>query len=320
MILIYAILAIILSAGLLYIAGELIVAALVRLSRYFKVTEFVMAFFVMALAGSLPNLFVGVTSALQGIPELSFGDIMGNNIIALTLAVAFGVLFAPRHELPLENQTIQDTTFLTSIAAILPLIFISDGTISRSDGLVLLLFFFGYMYWMFSKRDRFTKVFEDEDQYKLSRQQLMIEIGRLVGGVVLLALAAQGIVYGAELLAAGLGLSLLLVGILVIGLGGALPEIYFTVISARRGAEGMIVGNLMGSVIIPATLVLGIVAIIKPISNTALEFSTTARIFLILVALFFLYVSQTKHMITVREATILMVSYVLFVLSLIYIS
>lgn len=319
MLIIYAVLAVVLSAGLLYIAGELIVAALVRLSRYFKVTEFVMAFFVMAMAGSLPNLFVGVTSALQGIPELSFGDIMGNNIIALTVAVAFGVLFAPRHELPLENQTIQDTTFLTSIAAILPLIFISDGTISRSDGLVLLLFFFGYMYWMFSKRDRFTKVFDD-DKHKLSSQQIMIEVGRLVGGVVLLALAAQGIVFGAELLATGLELSLLLVGILVIGLGGALPEIYFTVISARRGAEGMIVGNLMGSVIIPATLVLGIVAIIKPISNTALEFSTTARVFLILVSLFFLYVSQTKHMITMREAAILLVSYVLFVLSLIYIS
>jgi cation:H+ antiporter len=319
MILVYALSAIVLSSVLLYIAGELIVAALVRLSRYFKVTEFVMAFFVMALAASLPNLFVGVTSALQGIPELSFGDIMGNNIIALTLAVAVGVLFAPKHELPLENQTIQDTTFLTSIAAILPLILISDGTISRSDGLVLLLFFFGYMYWMFSKKERFTKVYED-DENKVTTKEAMVEVGKLVGGVVLLAIAAQGIVYGAELLAIGLELSLLLVGILVIGLGGALPEIYFTIISARRGEEGMIVGNLMGAVIIPATLVLGVVAIISPISNAALEFSTGARVFLVIVSVFFLYVSQTKNMITVREAAILTISYVLFVLSLIYLA
>jgi cation:H+ antiporter len=315
----YGSVALILSAVLLYIAGELIVAALVRLSRFFKITEFVMAFFVMALAGSLPNLFVGFTSALQGIPELSFGDIMGNNIIALTLAVAVGVLFAAKRQLPLENQTIQDTTFLTSIAAILPLILISDGTISRSDGVVLLLFFFGYMYWMFSKKERFTKVFED-DKNQLTNPQAMTEVGRLVGGVTLLAIAAQGIVYGAELLATGFGLPLLLVGILVIGLGGALPEIYFTIISARKGEEGMIVGNLMGAVIIPATLVLGVVAIIHPISNSALEFSTAARVFLVLVALFFLYVSQTKNEITVREAGILVVSYILFVLSLIYLS
>lgn len=307
-----------LSGILLYMAGELIVAGLVRLSRFFKITEFVVAFFVMAFAASLPNLFVGITSALQGIPELSFGDIMGNNIIALTVAVALGILFAPRKELPLENQTIQDTTFLTSIAAVLPLILISDGMISRSDGLVLLLFFFGYVYWMFSKRERFTKVYEDEAGTP-SRREAFWDIVRLLGGVVLLAIAAQGVVYGAELIASGIGLSLLLVGIIVIGFGGALPEIYFTVISARRGETGLIVGNLMGAVIIPATFVLGVVAIIEPIENAALQFSTMARVFLALVAVFFLFVSQTKQVITRREALILLASYVFFVLAVLFI-
>jgi len=117
----YGLSTVLLSGILLYIAGEFIVAALLKLSRYFRVTEFIVAFFVMAFAATLPNLFVGITSALQGIPELSFGDIMGNNMIALTLAVAAGILFAPKRELPLENQTIQDTTFLTSLSAILPL-------------------------------------------------------------------------------------------------------------------------------------------------------------------------------------------------------
>ncbi len=314
----YGTVILLLSGVLLYIAGELIVAALLRLSRYFKVTEFIVAFFVMAFAATLPNLFVGITSALQGIPELSFGDIMGNNIIALTIAVAVGVLFAPKRELQLENQTIQDTTFLTSISAILPLILISDGMISRSDGLVLLLFFFGYVYWMFSKRDHFTKVFEEE-QKEVTRHQAMSSIMRLVGGVVLLSLAAQGVVYGAEIIASGIGMSLLLVGILVIGFGGALPEIYFTIISARHGETGMIVGNLMGAVIIPATFVLGIVSIIQPISNEALEFPIIARVFLVLVALFFLYVSQTRNVITVREASILVISYLLFIGALIFV-
>ncbi len=305
-----------LSSILLYIAGELIVASLLRLSRYFKMTEFVVAFFVMAFAATLPNLFVGITSALQGIPELSFGDIMGNNIIALTLAVAAGVFFAPKRELPLENQTIQDTTFLTAIAAILPLILISDGGISRSDGLVLLLFFFGYVYWMFSKKERFTKVFEEE-RVDITRAQALRELVQLVGGVILLSVAAQGIVYGAELIASGLGLSLLLVGIFIIGFGGALPEVYFTIISAKRDEVGLIIGNLMGAVIIPATFVLGIVAMIHPIVNDSLQFPTIARVFLVLVALFFLYVSQTRNVITTREATILVISYVAFLLAFI---
>lgn len=315
----YGLATIVASAVLLYISGELLVRGLVRLSRHFQVTEFFVAFFVMAFAATLPNVFVGITSAIQGIPELSFGDIMGNNIIALTVAVALGVFFAPKRELPLENQTIQDTTFLTSIAAILPLILISDGLISRSDGLVLLLFFFGYVYWMFSKRDRFTRVF-GEKHHALSPHQAMYQVTRLMLATVLLALAAQGVVYGATLIAEGMGMSLLLVGMLVIAMGGALPEIYFTVISARRGETGLIIGNLMGAVIIPATFVLGIVALIQPIHNSALQFSTTARVFLVLVAVFFLVVSQTRSVITMKEAGVLLVSYVLFVLSLLFVS
>lgn len=307
------------SAVLLYISGELLVRGLVRLSRHLQVTEFFVAFFVMAFAATLPNIFVGVTSALQGIPELSFGDVMGNNIIALTVAVALGIFFAPKHELPLENQTIQDTTFLTSIAAILPLILISDGLISRSDGLVLLLFFFGYVYWMFSKRERFTRVF-GENRQALTKEQVMYQVARLMLGTVLLALAAQGVVHGATIIADGLGTSLLLVGMLIISMGGALPEIYFTIISARRGETGLIVGNLMGAVIIPATFVLGLVSIIEPIENSALQFSTTARIFLVLVAVFFLVVSQTRAVITMREASVLLLSYVLFILSVLFVS
>lgn len=303
------------SGVFLYFAGELIVASLLLLSRYFKVTEFVVSFFVMAFAASLPNLFVGVTSALQGVPELSFGDIMGNNIIALTVAISFGVLFSAKKELPLENQTIQDTTFLTAVAAILPLILVSDGMISRSDGLVLILFFAAYAFWMFSKKEHFSRVYEDRELLP-TKNEIKLSIMRLVLGIVVLALSAQGIVYGANLIAVSVGLPLILVGILIIGFGGALSEIYFTIISAKKGETGLIVGNLMGAVIIPATFVLGLVAIIHPISNPTTEFSTLARVFLVLVAVFFLVVSKTKGVITKKEALTLLLSYILFVCSL----
>lgn len=310
---IYGVTIIILSSVILYVAGELLVYGLLRLSRYFRVTEFVVAFLVMALAASLPNLFVGVSSAMQGIPELSFGDIMGNNMIALTLAIALGILFAPKKELPLENQTIQDTTFLTSIAAILPLILVSDGTISRSDGLVLLLFFFGYMYWMFSKRERFSKTYAEERAVVVTKEEAWHNTMKVILGIILLAMSSQGIVHGAMALTEGLGVSLLLVGVFVIGFGGALPELYFTVLSAKRGETGMIVGNLMGAVIIPATLVLGLVAIIEPIENDYLSLSAVGRLFLVIAALFFLILSQTRNVITKREGYILLFIYFAFI-------
>ena len=80
----------------------------------------------------------------------------------------------------------------------------------------------------------------------------------------------------------------------------------------------MILGNLMGAVIAPATLVLGIVAMIQPIQNEALEFPLIGRLFLALVAVYFLYASYTSKVITMREGYALLAVYILFVLALIF--
>ena len=305
---------------LLYMAGEMVVSGLIRLSRFYRIKEFVVAFFVMAFAGTVPNLFVGVTSALQGIPELSFGDVMGNNVIALTLAVAIALFLVPGHKLSLSNETTKYTTFMTAAAALLPLILISDGVLSRSDGFVLLLFFIIYVAWLFSREDNFSKVYHKSEQlsFAKARPEALQATAKVAFGLVLLAGAAQAIVYAAELIALALGVPLMLIGVLVVGFGGALPELYFTIVSARKGEMDMILGNLMGAVIAPATLVLGIVAMIQPIQNEALEFPLIGRLFLALVAVYFLYASYTSKVITMREGYALLAVYILFVLALIF--
>lgn len=305
------------SAAILYIAGELLVYGLLVLARHFRVKEFMVAFFVMSFAASVPNFFVGVTSVLQGIPELSFGDIMGSNIIILTLAIGLAVLFSPGRRVPLENRVVQDMAFLTALAALLPVVLMMDGMLSRGDGLALVLFFGWYLYWLYGKRDHFTKVLEnDEASMASGRLAALRAIGAALLGVTLLATASQGIVYGALTVAEIFNIPLVLFGLLVVSFAGALPEVYFTVISARKGETGLLIGSLMGAVIVPATLVLGLVAIMQPIDGANLEFPVIARMFLVLVAVFFLYVSRTRNIITVRESVILVALYVCFVMAL----
>ncbi len=304
---------------LLYMAGEMVVSGLIRLSRFYRIKEFVVAFFVMAFAGTIPNLFVGITSAMQGIPELSYGDVMGNNVIALTLTVALALFLVPGHKLSLSNETTKYTTFMTAAAALLPLILIADGQLSRSDGFVLILFFIIYVAWLFSREDNFSKVYHESEQisFARARPKALQATLKVVFGLILLAGAAQAIVYAAELIALAIGVPLMLIGVLVVGFGGALPEIYFTIVSARKGETEMILGNLMGAVIAPATLVLGIVALIQPIENDNLEFPLIGRLFLAFVAIYFLYASYTSKVITMREGYILLGVYVLFVIALI---
>ncbi|OHA60080.1 MAG: hypothetical protein A2589_00115 [Candidatus Vogelbacteria bacterium RIFOXYD1_FULL_46_19] len=306
------------SASLLYIASEMIVSGLVRLARYFGWKEFVVAFFVMAMAASLPNFFVGLTSALKNIPQLSFGDIMGNNIIALTVAVALATFFAPKKELPADGQTIQSTLIFTTVAALLPLLLIVDNVLSRGDGLILILFFLSYIYWLFSKKERFTKTYDPTDTAKLNLSQALLTTTKITGGIGILFVASQGIVLSATFLATDLGLPLILVGIIILGLGSALPEIYFAFSSARRGETDMILGNLMGSVIIPASLILGLVAIIHPISSQSLAWIASSRMVLLLAIILFFVFTRSSHKISQRESLILLLVYLVFIMTIIF--
>ena len=127
---------------------------------FFKIKEFVIAFFLMAFATTIPNLIVGIISALHKIPELSFGDVIGGNIVDLSLVLGLGVLLS-KAGIPAESRVVQKSSIFTIFIAIFPLLLILDGNLSRVDGFLLLLSFFCYIFWIFSKRERFTKVYND---------------------------------------------------------------------------------------------------------------------------------------------------------------
>ena len=299
---------------LLYFSAEWLISGLTRMTKFLGWREFVVAFIVMAFAASLPNLFVGITSALHKIPQLSFGDVAGNNLAALTLAVALAVFFAGGSILT-ESRTVQTTSIFTIVAAILPLLLILDGILGRGDGIVLLLCFLVYIFWLFSKKERFTKVYDEHKLPATKKFNLFLkDLGKVILGVIFLVLAAQGIVSSAQFFAENFNVSIILIGVLITGLGSALPEIWFAIASARRGEAWMILGNLMGAVIVPSTLVLGIVALICPIEIVDFSPLVIARFFLIISAFFFFFFVRTHRKVTRKEAIILFLIYILFLI------
>lgn len=301
------------SCLILFWAGSWLVGALIRIAKYLGWREFVVAFFVMAIAGSLPNLFVGISSAIHKIPQLSLADVMGGNMIDLTLAIALAVLFA-KSALPTASRMVQTSALFTTVVAILPLLLILDGRLGRGDGLVLLAAFAFYVIWLFSKEERFKKVYKNRTGTPIMEfKGFMRDLIKMVIAFSLLILAAEGVVQSTLYFFDTLSLSIPIIGILIVGFGNALPEIYFAIASARKKQNWMVLGNLMGAVIVPATLVLGIVAIISPIVITDFSLFAIARVFLILAAVFFLIIVRTGQRITKKEALILFLLYILFV-------
>ena len=241
-----------------------LVSTLVDIAKYLHWREFIIAFFVMAFVASLPNLFVDINAALHGMPQIAFGDVVGGNLVDLTLVLAIAVLFSSRF-LPAESEMVQKSAIFTSIIAVLPILLVWDGKLDRIDGVMLLV-------------------------------------------------ASFFVISSAQFFSVQLGISLSLVGILIIGLGNCFPEIYFSIISARRGENWMILGDLMGSVIICATLVLGIIALIAPFEIIDFSPFLITRIFTVVASLLFIVFIRTGKKFTKTEGLFFLSIYVLFLL------
>ena len=301
------------SCLLLAMSGKWLIDALIKIARYLDWREFVIAFIVMAIAASLPNLFVGISAALHKIPELSFGDVIGGNLIDLTLVIALSVLIAKG--IMAKSRTVQTTSIFTALSAILPLILILDGVLGRLDGIILLVGFVFYSFWLFSKKERFRKVYDSqEDSFGAVKnfKTFLKSVGKLVLGVVCFLLAAEGVVRSAFFFSKELNLPLSLIGILIVGLGNSLPEAYFSIISARSGQTWMILGDLEGSVMVPSTLVLGTVALIYPIKIPDFSPFAIGCLFLVAASLFFFLFVRSDRKLTVREGIFLLGIYITF--------
>ncbi len=299
-----------------------LVKTLADIAKYLRWKEFIIAFFVMAFAASLPNLFVDLNAALHGFPQIAFGDIIGGNLVDLTLVAAIAVFFSKKI-LPADSKMVQGSTLFTILIAVLPMLMIFDGNLTRGDGFILIFSFIVYSYWIFSKEERFKKFYRkiknEPVKFMKGRFGFLLNVAKMVFLLAILLLASYGVVDSAKYFSNNFGVSLSLVAILIVGLGNCFPEIYFSIVSAKRGEGWMVLGDLMGSVIICATLVLGIIALVAPFEITDFSPFLIARAFTLVAALFFFVVVKTGQKITKKEGLLLLSIYIAFLLTEIFI-
>ncbi|MBI2038539.1 MAG: sodium:calcium antiporter [Candidatus Nealsonbacteria bacterium] len=299
------------SCFLLILSGKWLIDALSRVAMILKLKEFVVAFFIMAVGTTIPNLIVGVVSALNGVPELSFGDVVGSNIFDLSLVMGLTALIS-KAGLSSNSRTVQGSSVFSIIIAVLPLILVLDGSLSRIDGVLLLLGFVIYGVWLFGKKERFTKVYDDSPS-RINLNLLLKDAGIILVGIVLLFMGGQGVVKSATFFAQDLNLPIGLIGMFIVAIGTCLPETFFCLHAARKSQDWLILGNLMGNVVITATLVLGIVALIQPINIGSISYFAIARFFLLAAALFFFFFIKTSRKITKKEGLLLVGLYFAFI-------
>jgi len=133
--------------------------------------------------------------------------------------------------------------------------------------------------------------------------------------ILLLLISAEGIVWSSKDIALFFNLPILLISILLVALGTNLPEIIFSVKAASLDHKDMILGNLMGSVIVNSTLVLGVTILITPITIFSFSPYIAGMIFVVITAFFFAIFIRTEKSINRKEAIALLFIYLLFVIT-----
>lgn len=309
----------IISCVILVRSGSWVVKSLVRVGQFLGWREFIVSSIIMAFATSLPELFIGISSAFQGSSSLGLGNVIGSNIINLTIVIGIIVLFSTK--LSAHGTTLKRSVLLATVLSTLPIILMLDGEISRADGIVLLLGFLIYFGNLFRREERFSKVLREQFQRIGARFGAFIkDIGLFLLGIALLLISAEGIVWSAKTLAIAGGIPFILIGALIIAIGTNLPEITFGIKAVNLKHSNMVLGNIMGSVAANSTLILGITFIISPLKIPYINPYIIGAIFTTLVALLFFIFSRTKQEINKKEGAFLIITYALFVTAEILIS
>jgi len=298
---------------ILVTAGSFLVKSLSKIGSYLHVSEFVVGFIIMAIATSLPELFVGISSALAKNTALALGNVIGANILDLTLVIGIAILL--KRGIVIESKkTKTDALYMFFIAA-LPFVLMWVGhLISRIDGIILLGAFFFYARKLYKERKVFKKEIKDSEK----RWEPVLNTAIFIFSLVLLFLSSRFVVKYATLLSIDLLLPPILIGLFLVSIGTTLPELTFESRAVLTGHSEMALGDLIGSVIVNSTLVLGVTALILPITANFLLFISSG-IFMLIVAFLFATFVESGNKLYIKEGISLILLYVFFIIIEFYI-
>ncbi|MBU2563995.1 sodium:calcium antiporter [Patescibacteria group bacterium] len=293
-------------------SGGFLVKILIMLSRYFKLTEYVFSFVLMAFATSVPELFVGITSGIRGLSNISLGNIIGANLINLTLTL--GIIVIVSKGLKIQSKIAKKDAWIVLFISLLPLLLLFDKNLSRGEGVLLVLVFAWYIYRILKDKDAFHKRMDhmkrDVGAYiKLVKNFLYFFIA-----FIFLIISSLVVVETAKLIAIELYLPLALVGIILVAIGTSLPELVFGVRAAVTKHEGLSLGTLIGSIVVNSTFILGLVAIIHPIQLESLNVIYIGGFFMVVSILLVNIFISSKEKISWKQGLFLILFYVAFLI------
>jgi cation:H+ antiporter len=292
---------------LLYFGAEGLVRGSASLALRLGVGPLLVGLTVVAFGTSAPEMMVSVKAAYLGQGDISVGNVVGSNICNIGLILGFCALLVP---IKVASQIVRIDTPIMIAATALAIALLYDGSLSRLEGIIFFLLLVVYV--VFSIRlakkqatDPLAQEFAEE--VKMSKRGVALDVLMVIGGLIMLVFGARFLVDAAIEIAKAFGLSEAVIGLTIVAVGTSLPEFATSLVAALKKEADIAVGNIVGSNIFNILGILGVSAMITPLSSsgiTGIDLAVMAAFAIVLWGF-----SATGHRITRTEGLIMIVPY-----------
>ena len=224
----------------------------------FRVSKMLIGLTIVAFGTSAPEFAVSVKSLMNGSGDMVLGNVIGSNILNILLILGVASMF---HSLKVKDNTVKKELPITLLMTAIFTVLLSDklfdkgfnNTFTRSDGIVIILFFLVFVYYLIKMaRNKIDKK-QDEKYMSMKKAILFTILG--IGGIII---GSNLVVENASAIARTIGISERMVALTIIALGTSLPELVTSVTATRKGEYDIAIGNVVGSNIFNIGMVIGI--------------------------------------------------------------
>lgn len=297
-----------LALAMIWISGAGVVRYALHIADLLNVSSYFVGFILLAFATGLPEFVVAVFSLLAGKPQLSFGNLMGSNLVNTTLALGIPATFIGPIIFTHDEQ--RENLILLFITTVITSAIFALGFLYRFLSIPLAIIYVVGIYWLWQQQKK-QPLIDVEKHYNFS--QTIRIIAGLVISIAVLLIGSQVAVNSALRIAEYFNLSLTVLGATLFALASTLPEIIVTIMALREGDVSLAIGNIVGSTFTNCTLALSVVAsgAIDPIPIRSIIYVLPFIIFSFL--LIGTKIIQRKNIVR-RDGLLLIGNWILFIM------
>jgi cation:H+ antiporter len=297
-----------LSLFLLYIGGEGVLKGVLVIARKFKLSNILVSAVIIGFGTSLAELTVSVEAVLIGSPDIALGNIIGSNIANILLVTAIAALITP---IMLKNLKINRDIFVMIVASLLLLFFKFIDWLNFYSGVIFLLILFSYISYSYFQDQKGN----GEKEENLENLSLIKAIIYSVIGLAILILGGWLLVNSSIKIAQSYGISEAVIGLTIVAVGTAIPELTTTIIASIKKHNDLVIGNILGSNIFNILGILGVTLLIENIPVTD-EMMKKGIWEMIAATLFFIIILRFAKSISKLIASVMLTSYAIYIVYL----